>query len=69
MNEAPKKVWISGMGGWFATESSCDIPYIRADIVDQLVEALEWISKVNTDNWEYQYVAQAALKALEESNE
>ena len=45
----PKKVWISDMGGWFATESSCDIPYIRADIVDQLVEALTAVIECNRE--------------------
>jgi hypothetical protein len=51
----PKKVWISDMGGWFATESSCDTPYIRADIVDGLVEALEKIAALEDteeDEWD-----------------
>ena len=39
--KAPKKIWVSDMGGWFETESSHDIPYIRADLVDELVGALE----------------------------
>ena len=36
--EAPKKIWVSDMGGWFETESSHDIPYIRADIVEEMIE-------------------------------
>jgi hypothetical protein len=53
MNEAPKKVWISDMGGWFATESSCDIPYIRADLVDQMVEPMKILVKSDfgSDDW------------------
>ena len=39
--KAPKKIWVSDMGGWFETESSHDTPYIRADLVNELVGALE----------------------------
>ena len=47
MSEAPKKIWWRMDGpliGWAELEENShpdDIPYIRADIVDELVEALK----------------------------
>ncbi len=41
MNEAPKKIWVDdGMIAW-AQYSEDDIPYIRADIGDELVDLLK----------------------------
>jgi hypothetical protein len=61
------------MGGWFATESSCDIPYMRADIVDGLIEPLKILVKSDfgSDGWtpELDRVGvqiRAALQVLEE---
>jgi hypothetical protein len=65
----PKKVWISDMGGWFATESSCDIPYIRADIVDQLVDVMQECIDGMMEFYELNkqtLKAKAVLKILEE---
>jgi len=70
MNEAPKKIWV-----WdYAADQmvnknpdSTDVPYIRADLVDGLVFALEglqeWVNGTAYDK------ARAALKALETNNE
>ena len=83
MNEAPKKIWLdSDMTAW-KQYSEDDIPYIRADIVDELVEALEEGMEFNEAYWklinfspsdtglikELTDKARAALKKLEESHE
>ena len=40
MNEAPEKIWLdSDMTAW-EHYSEEDTPYIRADIVDELIKAL-----------------------------
>jgi len=76
MNEAPKKVWIhegfwrSGDAGYWTGDEktfSEDIHYIRADLVDELVEALNELMYARTDKAES--MAEAALKKLEESHE
>jgi hypothetical protein len=60
MNEAPKKIWVAN--DVYRDET----PYIRADLVDGLVEALKWIDNVWAVEREYKAKARAALKALEE---
>jgi len=42
MNESPKKIWLSRCMEWedVVQQSQTDIPYIRADIVDELLKAL-----------------------------
>ena len=92
MNEAPKKVWShegfwrSGDAGYWTGDEktfSEDIHYIRADLVDELVEALEKGMEFNEAYWklinfspsdtglikELTDKARAALKKLEESHE
>lgn len=80
MSEAPKKIWVSDMGGWFEQEGcGSDIPYIRADIVDELVEELKNIANANPAKWDEdtrdqfqqwaQNRARVALAKLEESHE
>ena len=73
MNEAPKKVWIhegfwrSGDAGYWTGDEktfSEDIHYIRADLVDELVEALNELMYARTDKAES--MAEAALAKLEE---
>ena len=40
---APKQIWIDEHSEWWPTHSRSDTtPYIRADIVDELVEALKY---------------------------
>ena len=43
MSEAPEKIWVeAGIGSDdYKKFYADDIPYIRADLVDELVEALE----------------------------
>jgi len=73
MNEAPKKIW-SNKGARVCVEEEtffCYIPYIRADLVDGLVEALKLsafhMHKITTARGKADYsVVRAALKALEE---
>ena len=81
MNEAPKKIWVRELprkedgvliGLSYHTEpegleNGTEHPYIRADIVDELVEALNELMYARTDKAES--MAEAALKKLEESHE
>jgi len=43
MNKAPKKIWLSNYANWpvYRHQHEGQIPYIRADLVDELVGALE----------------------------
>jgi len=65
MNDAPKKIWIGKSHGYWQTESvfDLDVAYIRADIFDELVEALNELMYARTDKAES--MAEAALKKLE----
>ena len=68
--KAPKKVWVDSTSLVARDRNmyECDTKYIRADLVDSLVEALRaYVS----DDWrgqeaEIEAQARAALKALEE---
>ena len=80
MNEAPKKIWLDSEGAAWEHYSEEDTPYIRADIVYELVEALEKGMGFNEAYWklinfspsdtglikELTDKARAALKKLEE---
>ena len=67
---APKKVWVDSHTRIARDRHmyNCDIPYIRADLVDELVKALkayvsdEW----NGQEAEIEVQARAALKKMEE---
>lgn len=41
MNEAPKKIWVDAELDVYDYEEQGTQPYIRADLVDKLVEALK----------------------------
>ena len=85
MNEAPKKIWVIRDRYIVDPEKACEhtVPYIRADIVDELVEALEEGMEFNEAYWklinfspsdtglikELTDKARAALKKLEESHD
>jgi len=72
MSNAPKKIWVDEL--FKAQEEKIlanDIPYIRADLVDGLVEALKLsafhMHKITTARGKADYsVVRAALKAMEE---
>ena len=64
MNEAPEKIWLDSDGAAWEHYSEDDTPYIRADLVDELVEALEELMYARTDKAEQ--MAEAALAKLEE---
>jgi len=74
---APKKIWVDGeMVGESGFASCFDEPmgggytaYVRADLVDKLVEALEKIAGGWVCVDEAGLTARAALKALETNNE
>lgn len=41
MNEAPKKIWMTeNPQAWTTRDDMFNTPYIRADIVDELLKAL-----------------------------
>ena len=67
---APKKIWIEPadqeLGWWENGETGTDTQYIRADIVEEMREALEHYCKVMQSMNMTSYTAQAALKLLEE---
>lgn len=72
MSEEPKKIWVDDDWEVYEIEPkySTATPYIRADLVDGLVEALEDYAK--TDEYfgrlEKAKRTRAALKALEEED-
>ena len=81
MNEAPEKIWEAPKKIWIDAELAVnDVPYIRADIVYELVEALEKGMGFNEAYWklinfspsdtglikELTDKARAVLKKLEE---
>ena len=72
---APKKIWVDAELDVYDYEEQGTQPYIRADIVDELVEAaevllrsLDWDSEVKEKNWWFEARAKsrAALKKLED---
>lgn len=71
MTEAPKKIWVWDYAAdQMVNENpdSTDVPYIRADLVDGLVEALEFAKVWTNQRIFIQAVKpkiEAALKALE----
>jgi hypothetical protein len=70
MNEAPKKIWRVEQNGY---ASGPDVLYIRADLVDGLIEALEQLLDDMGDSGlsvcpAAKEQARAALKALEEAD-
>lgn len=72
---APKKLWfdIDDCSAGPVQFSDDEIPYIRADIVDELVEALERLARLgNGDSYGNSIgneIAKAALKKLEVNHE
>ena len=76
MNETPKKVWIhegfwrSGDAGYWTGDEktfSEDIHYIRADIVDELAEALKYVMTAHGEQLSDAFEkAQNVLAKLEE---
>ena len=76
MSEAPKKIWLADLGYkyevWFdSVGSDLCTPYIREDVVLELVEALEgmldWFGYPEDHECSRSDKARAALKKLEES--
>jgi len=69
---APKKIWMDVDRHWksYINGYPDDIPYIRADLVDGLVEALEQLAKLgNGDQYGNSVgneIARAALAKLED---
>lgn len=70
---APKKIWVDAELDIYDYEEQGTHLYIRADIVDELVEALkeiaEWTERYTTPGHPISTVARAALAKLEESHE
>lgn len=72
MNERPKKIWVDdGMIAW-AQYSEDDTPYIREDVVLELVETLKKLRVWTSPAIHNEYVKpmiEAALAKLEESHD
>lgn len=68
MNEAPEKIWVIRDRYVVDPEKSCErtVPYIHADLVDELVEALEKTAELVEILGYPAAKARAALKKLEE---
>ena len=73
MSEAPKKIWMmENPQAWATRDDMFNTPYIRADIVDELVEALKLTLKSHGSAYMSDSTIlriKAALKKLEESHE
>ena len=67
MNEAPEKIWLaSDMVAW-VQYSEEDTPYIRADIFDELAEALKYVMTAHGEQLSDAFEkAQNVLAKLEE---
>jgi hypothetical protein len=65
--KAPKRIWLSRHMDWDDVEkqSDDDVRYVRADLVDGLVEALQELCDLGIGTARIDK-ARAALKALEE---
>ena len=66
---APKKIWVWDYAAdQMVNENpdSTDVQYIRADLVDGLVEAVEKVLRISDRNHDAWYAARAALAALKE---
>ena len=64
---APKKTWIDDYGTVSLEKTvPSDVLYIRADLVDGLVEAVEKVLRISDRNHDAWYAARAALAALKE---
>ena len=74
MSETPKKIWLSPCMEWedVVQQSQSDIPYIRADIVDELVETLKKLRVWTSPAIHNEYVKpmiEVALAKLKESHD
>lgn len=67
MNEAPKILWYDDQecAAGPVQFNTDEVKYVRADLVDSLVEALKHIEAYEYVNSYVESVARAALKALE----
>ena len=71
MNEAPKKIWVIRDKYVVDPEKTCEriVPYIRADLVDGLVEAMEKVLRISDRNHDAWYAARAEIAALKTMEE
>ena len=66
MNEAPKKIWVDAELDVYDYEEQGTQPYIRADIVDELVKALNTANDLMKLNIAVQEHIQSVLDAMKE---
>lgn len=66
MNEAPKKIWVDAELDVYDYEEQGTQPYIRADIVDELVKALNTANDLMKLNIAVQEHIQSVLDAMQE---
>jgi hypothetical protein len=65
MTEAPKKIWVDEPDVFIKPVMDDDVAYIRADLVDGLVDVLQELCDLGIGTARIDK-ARAALKALEE---
>ena len=68
MNEAPEKIWEAPKKIWIDAELAVnDVPYIRADIFDEVVKALKYVMTAHGEQLSDAFEkAQNVLAKLEE---
>ena len=66
MSESPKRIWLDSDGAAWEHYSEEDTPYIRADLVDGLVELLNKYAQDDAyfGRFVQEKMTRAALKAL-----
>ena len=72
MNEAPKKIWMStDVHAWAIEDDVFNVPYIRADLVNGLVDVMQECIHGMTGFYELNkqtLKAEAVLKAMKEDD-
>lgn len=66
MSETPKKIWVDAELDVYDYEEQGTQPYIRADIVDELVKALNTANDLMKLNIAVQEHIQSVLDAMKE---
>jgi hypothetical protein len=67
MSEPAKRIYVYPEFTHTVTEQhETDVAYVRADLVDELIKAVEKVLRISDRNHDAWYAARAALAALKE---
>jgi hypothetical protein len=67
MSEPAKRIYVYPEFTHTVTEQhKTDVAYVRADLVDELIKAVEKVLRISDRNHDAWYAARAALAALKE---